>query len=63
MKENPPHIPGMCYRIALTGLRLRWQDEINLRHAFGGRIDPQGYDFICNFVKYRDKVISFCDFS
>ena len=35
----------------------------NLRYTYGGQIDPQGYEFIYNFVKYGDKKISFGDFS
>ena len=37
--------------------------HFNLRHIFGGQIDPHRYDFISNFVKYGAKKISFCDFS
>ena len=29
--------------------------SINLRYTYGGQIDPQGYEFIYNFVKYGDK--------
>jgi len=34
----------------------------NLRHTFGGQIEPQGYDFICNFIKYGSKKIPLVTF-
>jgi len=60
-------VPRHLYKLSMdTNTHDNFDNKLyvlNLRHAYGGRIDPQGYDFICNVVKYRDKKISFCDIS
>ena len=49
-----------CANIKRANVRVSLTFAI---YTYAGQIDPQGYEFICNFVKYGDKKISFGDFS